>query len=173
MPSPSFGDYRQYQWGLHPLYPLGFFFQFLAEVKRKKWRCRVPHSQTVAATPSFSGLCQRCEGQSTSSFSFFQQPRTDLPFCHSQPCHVHLFHLNLVKYRHMAGFVVWWRACGEEMFFFLLFFFFFVSFCAYAGWGQDRCCGQMSWIIFKNGLMLMYVQLMLPTFSSYVSHYLP
>lgn len=77
--------------------------------------------QTVAATPSFSGLCQRCEGQSTSSFSFFQQPQTDLPFCHSQPCHVHLFHLNLVKYRHMAGFV-WWRACGEELFFFFLCF---------------------------------------------------
>lgn len=125
MPSPSFGDYRQYQWGLPTSYPLGLF-EFLAEVTKKKWRCRVPHVKTIATTPNFNGLYQRSEGQNTSSFSFFREPWTDLPFCHSQPCHVLLFHLKLVKHRHMSGFVVWCsRACGEEVWFFLSLF------CAY------------------------------------------
>lgn len=64
------------------------------------------HTAATAANTNLLG--QSSQGQNLClhfSFSFFCEPRTDLPFDHSPPCPVHLFHLNVLKVSYVEGLV--------------------------------------------------------------------
>lgn len=74
---------------------------------KTKWRRRAPHviQQQLRPTPTYS---VRVVKDRTFVFIFlflFCEPRTDLPFDHSPPCPVHLFHLNVLKVSYVEGLV--------------------------------------------------------------------
>lgn len=113
------------------------FLNSLLKLRRRNGDAKY-HTSNNSNCSQPNGPCQKSEGQNTSSFSFFQEPCTDLPFCHSQPCHVHPSHLTLVKYRHVVRFVVWCsRVCGDMVCFFCFVHIQYVLHVAQQVGGQD------------------------------------
>lgn len=95
------------------------FFKFLAEVEKKKWS-KIPHVKQFQVHLTLMDCVREVKDTTHCQFSFFKEPCTDLPFCHCQPCRVHLFHLTQVKYRHVVAFIVWCSGmCGDGVCFFL------------------------------------------------------
>lgn len=75
---------------------------------KTKWRRRAPHviQQQLRPTPTYSvRVVKDRTFVFIFLFLFFCEPRTDLPFDHSPPCPVHLFHLNVLKVSYVEGLV--------------------------------------------------------------------
>lgn len=85
------------------------------------------HTAATAANTNLLGQSSRGPNLCL-HFSFsFCEPRTDLPFDHSPPCPVHLFHLNVLKVSYVEGLVhKGSRSCLEE--------------CTYTVGGAGACC---------------------------------
>lgn len=86
IPTSPFGDYRQYQWeGRTPLfYPLDLF-KFLAEDKKKRWRCRLSSCFSVKNYPLSwpHDLLQGAkDGTHLHFFLLWDIQICLLPFCH-------------------------------------------------------------------------------------------
>lgn len=123
MPTPSFGDYRQYQWEDPPPISLSTRpFWIPCWSYEEEMEMQIATHQIIETCTWCNGLCQRSEGWNTSLFSFSPEPCTDLPFA------ILSLVMCICFTYHLLNTEMWWDLlfdicglCEDETYFSILF----------------------------------------------------